>query len=102
MCHRCDFPVCVNPAHVYAGTQIDNMADCLSRGRFNYQPRAVGEQHGRSKLTNADVSLIRELYGGRRPAVGKLSGPQLARRFGVSHVLVYKIIRRKLWATRTS
>lgn len=32
--HRCDVPACVNPAHLYPGTQKQNMADCIERGRF--------------------------------------------------------------------
>lgn len=32
--HRCDNPPCVNPLHLYAGTQADNMQDCTRRGRL--------------------------------------------------------------------
>jgi len=32
--HRCDVPACVNPAHLYPGTQKRNVADCIERGRF--------------------------------------------------------------------
>ena len=32
--HRCDVPSCVNPAHLYPGTQKQNVADCIERGRF--------------------------------------------------------------------
>ena len=33
--HHCDNKLCVNPEHLYAGTQKQNIADCISRGRFN-------------------------------------------------------------------
>lgn len=32
--HRCDNPSCVNPDHLYQGTQKENVKDCIDRGRF--------------------------------------------------------------------
>lgn len=43
--HHCDNPTCVNPDHLYLGTQSDNMKDCVRRGRH---ARAGGSQHKKS------------------------------------------------------
>jgi len=55
VCHTCDTPACVNPDHLFLGTQRDNMRDCVAKGRM---PRK-GEDNNASKLTEVDVSAIR-------------------------------------------
>src|ERR1700761_3720809 len=49
--HKCDVPCCVNPDHLFPGTQETNVIDMENKGRaLHYE----GEAHGRAKLTAED------------------------------------------------
>lgn len=81
--HKCDVTLCVNPAHLFAATQAENLADAKAKGRT-----AKGERQGCSKLTEADVIAIRAWAGRCVDA---------ARRFGVSPVTITNIKHRRIW-----
>src|SRR3990167_7115688 len=85
--HRCDNPMCVNPAHLFLGTNTDNVADMVAKGR---QAGALGERNHSAKLTASDVVAIR--------SERNLTQCQLAQRFGVSQNAISLIVRRKSWA----
>ena len=52
--HECDVPLCVNPEHLYPGTQKENVRDCIERGRCG-DKRCFGSKNGRSKL-NCEIA----------------------------------------------
>ena len=56
--HRCDTPPCVNPTHLFLGTQRDNVWDSVQKGRAR-GGRLVGERNGRAKLTMAAIEELR-------------------------------------------
>lgn len=57
--HHCDNPACVRPSHLFEGTNDDNVADKVRKGR---QARLRGEQSPRAKLTESIVRQIRQSY----------------------------------------
>ena len=61
--HRCDNPSCVNPSHLFLGTQKDNIKDCQQKGRISRESRNVGRTHGMSKLSEQTVIRIKMLHG---------------------------------------
>ena len=87
--HRCDQPSCVRASHLFTGTHQDNMDDMAAKGR-----RVIlrGENQGRSELTTSNVIEIRAKY-----AAGRITQKQLGAEYGVTGVLISKIIHRKLW-----
>ena len=90
VCHRCDNPSCVNPEHLFLGTNADNVRDRDNKGR---DANRCGEKNGRAKLTEAQVVEIRERMGGGE------RGVDLARQFGVTRDEILKIFRRISWAS---
>jgi hypothetical protein len=54
VCHLCDVPSCCNPEHLFLGTNVENTADKVKKGR-----QAKGERVGHAKLTEADIIAIR-------------------------------------------
>ena len=94
VCHTCDNPPCINPAHLFLGTNADNRRDMMAKGRSCAPKRpASGERNGFAKLTAAIVREIRALA-----AAGSLTKVEIGRRYGISGAHVANIASGRSWA----
>lgn len=101
VCHHCDVPACVNPEHLFIGSQADNLADMTNKGRRKAEG-APGERNCNAKLSAENVAWIRRVYAdgrGRDACLsgGRYSGRQLAKHFGVHIRTISRIIREVSW-----
>jgi hypothetical protein len=85
--HTCDNTGCVNPEHLYVGTQAQNVRDRVVRGRSRHP---FGQDHGRAKLSSADVTEIRSQL-----AAGCVQR-RLAERYGVTPTTILGIKRGRI------
>lgn len=115
--HKCDNPACVNPKHLFLGTQKDNALDRetkhrgnhpsgeahwvklhperMARGEHHWRRRVKlweGERNPRGRLRAEDVLTIREKY-----ATGTIEQKELAKEYGLDPSSIWAIVRRKTW-----
>ncbi len=83
VCHHCDNPPCVNPSHLFLGTDQDNVDDMFRKGR---------EPHRNTKLRPADIPPIRQMLArGDRPV-------DIAILFGVNRTTICDVRSGRRWA----
>ena len=115
--HQCDNPKCVNPSHLFLGTNSDNLLDASKKGRtatgkrngqHTHPERSIrgdahwtrihpekklrGVSNGRAKLTEKEIIEMRFLY-----STGKFSYEKLAKKYSITSVQVGNIIRKESW-----
>jgi hypothetical protein len=102
VCHKCDNKICVNPEHLFIGTQSDNMKDCSNKNRtaFKKYPYILrrkktkttkGEQHHQAKLKEYQVIEIRNLFN---------SGIRLrdiSAKYGINRKHIQDIVHFRSW-----
>lgn len=89
VCHRCDIPLCVRPAHLFLGNAQENALDMVRKGRAN---PPLGEKSASAKLTAEQVVRIRHLR-----ATGSTTAA-LAVEFGVVRQQISRIVNKQRWS----
>jgi hypothetical protein len=95
VCHRCDNPSCVNPDHLFIGTQQENLMDMAAKGRHWIQvspERHLGEGNPNAKLSVDKVVHMRELFDDHR-----LTKSVLSKIFNVGRSTVHRVVTRANW-----
>jgi hypothetical protein len=88
--HNCDNRACVNPDHLYLGSELDNARDRVQRGL-----QVHGSRHPFSKLTDEQVIEIRSL--------GEVASPgKLAKRYGVSYFTIRRVLNGETYRSPSS
>lgn len=80
VCHKCDNPSCVNPAHLFLGTHRENMLDAFHKGRLRMYKWGKGENSNSAKLTMDQVRALRNDYA------SGMTYLQLAKKYSISNV----------------
>ena len=89
--HKCDVPSCINPAHLFLGTQADNNADMRAKGRSSDgrpRPDAWGSKNGNAKHSEALMLAVKRADG---------TYAEIARIYGVSETSVGYVKRGIQW-----
>lgn len=99
VCHRCDNPACVNPAHLFLGSGVENSRDMVAKGRQSrgkphsdslIPGRPRGERHNNATWSDEQVAAIRDLY-----ATGKWSQHAIARVFNTTQPVIHAFVKHK-------
>ena len=88
--HQCDVRCCVNPNHLFLGTQKDNVDDCVKKGRNVSVPKH-GETNPMAKLKSHQVQEIRT-----RVSMGEKQ-KSLCHVYGVSPMTISRVVRGETW-----
>lgn len=94
-CHSCDNPACLNPDHLWEGSNRENIVDAVSKGRVVGPAQFInqrGSKNRSAKLTESEAAEIRELY-----RLGS-STKELSEKFSVSQKAVQGIVSGRYWS----
>jgi hypothetical protein len=89
VCHKCDNRKCVNPYHLFAGTQSENLQDMIKKGRQVISCKK-GSNNSRANLTEDQVLEIRKLHK-------TMLNQKLADKFNIPLSTLEKIVSKTTW-----
>lgn len=90
VCHQCDNRKCVNPDHLWLGSQSENLIDASAKGRMK-RPDTRADRNGNTSLTWEKVHAIRDMHG---RGVRKF---HIAKLFNVSPSTISNITNHETW-----
>lgn len=85
--HKCDNTLCVNPNHLFLGTDKDNVDDCVSKDRHSR-----GERNGCAILIEENVQAIYSMHHDNLKTIS-----EIAKIFKVSYGAIYAIVHKRNW-----
>ncbi len=89
VCHHCDNPKCINPEHLFLGTNADNTKDMIAKGRQRFPHPQPGADHPCARITPAQ---IKQILDDRGPAW------RVAAKIGMSTNTVYAVRNGRHWS----
>ena len=96
ICHHCDNPSCVNPDHLFIGTQFDNMRDMHDKNRHTMRDKSwVEKRAAYDGANNPNAKLTADIVRTIRSSTEKAT--VLAAQYGVHRNIIYGILKRTSW-----
>ena len=92
ICHKCDTPACVNPYHLFKGTSLDNIQDCVQKGR-----NQKGRQEHTCTLTEQNIyDILVDVYNKKYASVD-----ELVEVYKVSPITIRRVLSGTTWKKET-
>lgn len=92
VCHKCDNPICINPRHLFIGSQRENMLDMIEKNRSNY---TRGKSHPSCILVENDIPRIFDMFH-----IQKMTKRAISKILEVSSTTIGKVLNFSHYLTR--